>query len=158
MDTTNSSPRTPSEPDPFGEGRAARRLRAAAEKRLEKGEELVCWARAWVSIDGPLNVVFAARTRDYAVLTTRRLMLWSTGFLTRHPRRRVLADRLDEITVERVPPLPGRRLRITSAGHRPLRLELGRSAAHERFVEELLARTEAPTEPDRGTPQEEGDQ
>ena len=56
----------------------------------------------------------AARWRDVVVVTDRRLLLFSVGHFTRRPRRRVLADRLDELTVDDVGTHPGARLRCAS--------------------------------------------
>lgn len=134
----------PSEPDPFARGRIGNRLKALATARLERDEVLVTWTRAWVSVDGRFNVLLAARTRDFAVLTDRRLLLWSTGFFTRRPRRRVLADRLDELTVTRIPPEGGRRLVISSRGHRRLRIEVTRTVEGERFAGEVMRRVRTP--------------
>jgi len=130
----------PSEPDPFSEGWTARRLRRLATARLEPGEQLVSWTRAWVSIDGRFNRVVAARTRDFLVLTDRRLMLWSTGFFTRMARRRVLADRLDELSAQRFPPLAGLQLRVTAPQHKALRFELKSGDESVRFATEFMAR------------------
>jgi len=116
---------------------------------LEPGETLVGWVRAWVSPAMRAHALLAARTRDVAVLTDRRLMLYATGFFTRRPRRRVLVDRLDELTVVPVGRQPERRLRLEKAGHRPLLLELGgdeRSRAVGRDLTER-ARRAHPTEP-----------
>jgi hypothetical protein len=55
------------------------------------------------------------------VLTDRRLMMYSAGVVTRQPRRRVLADRLDDLmVVERDSPL---RLYVSHPSHPPMLLE-----------------------------------
>jgi hypothetical protein len=113
----------------FDKGRSGRRLQKLAGARLEGSEELVTWERAWVSRDGKYSGVFGARTRDFAVLTDRRLMLWSTGFFTRAPRRRVLPDRLDDLIVEDIGRTPLRMLRVRAVARRPLRFEFGRHAS-----------------------------
>lgn len=100
-----------------------RRIRGAS--RLEKGEEIVAWCRAWVSRDRLLHLLLAARHRDFAVVTDRRILLVSARFFSRRPRRRVHADRLDEITVTSTGRRPGRCLRIEAAAHAPLLLQLG---------------------------------
>ena len=146
----------PSEPDPFAAGRIGNRLKVLATARLERDEQLVTWTRAWVSVDGRFNFLLAARTRDFAVLTDRRLMLWSTGFFTRRPRRRLLADRLDEVTVTRIP-LDGRRLIISSRGHRRLRLDLAATAQGQRFADDVVRRVR-PTEATHETRGEASDE
>jgi hypothetical protein len=113
----------------FDKGHIARRLHKLAAARLETNEELVTWERTWVSRDGRYSGVFGARTRDFAVLTDRRLMLWSTGFFTRGPRRRVLTDRLDDLTVEDFGRTPLRMLRVRAFARRPLRFEFSRRAS-----------------------------
>jgi hypothetical protein len=127
-------------PASFQSGHIARRLHALATARLETGEELSCWCRAWVSRDGRLSGVFGARTRDFAVLTDRRLMLWSTGFFTRLPKRRVLTDRLDDHTIENIGRRPNRSLRIRAFARRPLRFEFSSRPAAQEFVSLLVER------------------
>jgi hypothetical protein len=116
-----------------------RRLRTTGFARLEAGEEIVVWCRAWVSRSGHLQR-FAARWRDVAVVTDRRLLLFGVGHFTRRPRRRVLADRLDELTVADIGTHPGRGLRCSRPGRRPMLLELGRDPWSRRFVLELQDR------------------
>jgi hypothetical protein len=128
-------------PASFESGHIARRLHTLATARLETGEELSCWCRAWVSRDGRLAGVFGARTRDFAVLTDRRLMLWSTGFFTRLPKRRVLTDRLDNLTIEDIGRRPNRSLRIRAFARRPLRFEFSRRPTAQEFVSLLVERT-----------------
>ena len=52
-----------------------------------------------MSRDGRASSVVAARHRDFVVVTDRRVMLWSCGFFTRRPRRRVLTDRRDDLMI-----------------------------------------------------------
>src|SRR5688572_20732944 len=89
----------PAPPDLFGTKRSARRLRDLAVARLEPGEEVVASTRVWLSREGGLSSLFAARTPCFAVLTKRRVMCWSVGFFSRRPRHRVLTDRLDDLKV-----------------------------------------------------------
>lgn len=117
-----------------------RRLRKAAGARLESTEEIVAWCVAWVSRDRRLHRLLAARTRDFAVLTDRRLLLFSSGFFTHHPRRRVLADRLDEMVVTPCGSRPGRGLRVEARTHRPLRIEVGAGERDQAFARTLLER------------------
>jgi hypothetical protein len=120
--------------------RTEQRLRQLVDARLEPGESFVAWSRAWVSRYGKFHWLLAARNRDFAVLTDRRLMLWSAGFFTRSPRRRVLAERLDELIVESMGRDPGRRMACRKAGRQPLLLELGKGSQPDRFSIELRDR------------------
>jgi hypothetical protein len=143
-------PAAHAEPIPDGCRRATtlmsgteQRLRRVVEARLEPDEVFVAWTRAWVSRYRQLHWLLSVRNRDYAVVTDRRLMLWSAGFFTRRPRRRVLAERLDEVTVESTSRDPGRRMACSRAGRRPLLLELGKDARSDRFSIELRDRASA---------------
>ncbi len=106
---------------------------------------------------------FTARYRDIVVVTDRRLMLWEVGMLSRRPRRRVLADRLAEITVEDVSRAgTRRRLRFSKPEHRAMLLDFGRD---DRVAAELVARAgrtiSAPTpsnEADTGGEMNAGDE
>jgi hypothetical protein len=123
--------------------RAERRLRA----RLDPGEGLITWTRGWVSRDGHLHMLFAARTRDFAVISDRRLYLYSTGFFTRRPRRRVYASDFDKLQVSSTTTHRGHRLRIVSRMHRPLLLENHKTEHNVAFALELVTRTQSPTSP-----------
>ena len=83
-------------PDPpadrFARNRTGRRL--AAQLRAQTDERPLTWTRAWTSRDGRWNWLLAARHRDFVVLTDRRLVLFSCGFFTRIPRRRVFDEPL----------------------------------------------------------------
>jgi hypothetical protein len=113
-----------------------RRLRALVRAVGEPGDELVAWTRLWVSRDGRMHP-WAARTLDHAVVTRLELLLFSTGFFSRRPRRLVYARPLRELTVV---PLErrGPALRIVRPGDRPLRLEGARGAQGEHFRAALL--------------------
>jgi hypothetical protein len=87
-----------------------------------------------------MHTVFAARTLDFAVLTVDRMFLFSTGFFSRHPRRRVYDVALDRLHVERQQVKRGLRLRVWSREHRPLLLDLRATARNVAFVEALVAR------------------
>lgn len=108
------------------------RLRRVA--RLEPDEAVRAWTRGWVSRERRLHRFLASRNRDFAVLTDRRLLLCSSGFFTGRPRRRVVADRLAEVTTEPDPRRPGRVVRWRSPGHPALRLELGRGPRPAAFA------------------------
>ncbi len=119
-----------------------RRLRHLAERRLEPDEHIVACAPVWYS--RPVRQPWlAARYRDQAVLTDRRLMLWESGWLTRRARRRVLADRREDIAVRDLGQeggaAPARRLRLDHAAHPPLVLELGADPDSRTIAEALLA-------------------
>jgi hypothetical protein len=122
-----------------------RRLRDNAIARLEPDEKIVVWCRAWVSKVGRFQRL-APRWRDVAVITDRRLLLFGVGHFTRRPRRRVLADRLDELTLGDVGTHPGRGLRCTRAGRSPMLLEIGTDPWSRRLAQELQARAGNPPE------------
>jgi hypothetical protein len=109
------------------------RLRRAVDARLEPDESFVAWSRAWVSRYSRWHWLFASRNRDYVAVTDRRLMLWSAGFFSRRPRRRVLAERLDAVTVESVSRDPGRQLAVHRPGRRALLLEFGKDDRSDKF-------------------------
>ncbi|MDQ1521061.1 MAG: hypothetical protein QOI55_2134 [Actinomycetota bacterium] len=123
--------------------RTEQRLRRVIDARLEPDETFVAWTRAWVSRYRRFHWLLSLRNRDFAVVTDRRLMLWSAGFFTRWPRRRVLAERLDEVTVESTSRDPGRRMACSRPGRRPLLLELGKDPQSDRFSIELRDRAVA---------------
>jgi hypothetical protein len=128
-----------------------RRLRAPGFARLEPDEAIVTWCRAWVSKVGRMQRI-APRWRDVAVVTDRRLLLFGVGHFTRRPRRRVLADRLDELTIGDVGAHPGRGLRCSRPGRGDMLLELGGDEWSRNFVQELqdrvkLASTRTPAAP-----------
>ncbi|HEY5012262.1 MAG TPA: hypothetical protein VIK61_06100 [Acidimicrobiia bacterium] len=116
-----------------------RRLRAAGFARLEPDEQIVIWCRAWVSKIGRFQR-FAPRWRDVAVLTDRRLLLFGVGHFTRRPRRRVLADRLDELAVADVGLHPGRGLQCSRPGRSPMLIELGSDPWSRKVGQELQER------------------
>ena len=123
-----------------------RRLSDNAIARLEPGETIVVWCRAWVSKVGRFQRL-APRWRDVAVVTDRRLLLFSVGHFTRRPRRRVLADRLDELTLGDVGSHPGRGIRCARPGRAPMLLELGTDPWSRRLAQELQERAGDPAEP-----------
>jgi hypothetical protein len=127
------------------------RLRRAVDGRLEPDETFIAWTRAWVSRYRRFHWLLSARNRDYAVVTNRRLMLWSAGFFTRRPRRRVLAERLDEVSIESTSRDPGRQMACRRAGRRALLLELGKDPRSDRFSIELRDRADAAAREARST-------
>jgi hypothetical protein len=117
---------------------------SSVERRLQErlpSEPIVAWGRAWVWRDGRLAGVFASRTLDFTVLTEKYLYLFSMGFFTRRPRRRVYAITHDRLGVEEYLGKRRRRLRLRSDEHRPLMLELRATARNRAFADELFART-----------------
>jgi hypothetical protein len=134
-----------------------RRLRADSFARLEADEEIVAWCRAWVSRAGLFQRI-APRWRDVAVVTDRRLLLFGVGHFTRRPHRRVLADRLDELTVTDVGTHPGRGLRCARPGRPPMLLELDADAWSRKFGLELQQRADAARAPESApTPEVESE-
>jgi hypothetical protein len=123
--------------------RAERRLRA----KLDQGERLVMWTRGWVSRDGRLHAIVAARTLDFAVITDRRLYLFSTGFFSRLPRRRVYESAFEFLQVSSTGTKRGHRLRICSRRHRPVLLENHNTEHNVAFALELVVRTRSPISP-----------
>jgi hypothetical protein len=93
--------------------------------------------------------MFAARFLDFAVLTPEHLVLCSTGFFSRLPRRRVFREPLSRLVVYPRGPEPIRALRIVGDFDRPIVLELRGDALSLVFAQELLARTrhETPSGP-----------
>ena len=124
--------------------RAARRVETRLLAKLDPGETLTAWARGWVSRDGRLAAVVAARTLDYVVLTDHRLSFFTTGFFTRRPRRCVYVSPLDRLSASARRAKRGHRLRLESLDHRPLLLDLRGRAAYGAFVEKFLAATRRP--------------
>lgn len=116
-----------------------RRLRADGLARLEADEAIVVWCRAWVSRAGHFQKL-APRWRDIAVVTDRRLLLFSVGHFTRRPHRRVLADRLDELTIDDVGAHPGRGLRASRPGRPPMLFEFDADAWSRKVGQEVQAR------------------
>lgn len=128
-------------------GAADDRLRSLAAKRLEASESIVATCRVWYS--RPLRVpILAARYRDFVVVTDRRLMMYSAGWLTRLPRRRVLADRLADLTVSVIK--VDRSLMLSHPGHPPMRLDFASDApstAARSALEALSTTAPAPAPP-----------
>ncbi len=123
------------------------RFRGAVERRLEPSEAIVATARVWTARPRHLQVL-AARFRDDAVVTDRRLMLWECGWWTRRPRRRVLADRFDDIVVTNARASADgtvRRIRVDHAGRPSIILDIARDQDSQRFATALLeAKVRAP--------------
>ncbi len=131
-------------------GRTEERLHHLAGRRLEPDEAILLWARAWYSRCVRLQPL-AARYRDVVVLTDRRLLMYEVGFFTRRPKRRVLADRLDELTVEDVSAAgDASAVRFSKPGHRAMLLEFGRGTELPLRLLDSAGRRVPPAEPPTG--------
>jgi hypothetical protein len=128
----------------FGSGRTANRLRKLTNDESLADEEYLAWTRAWVSRDGRWNVMFAARHRDFVVLTSRRLLLCQCGFFTRRPVRKVFDVPRGRIYAEAIEPESRRRLRVTGFQRKPLRIEFGTNDASAQIADALLASSPPP--------------
>ncbi len=137
MEPTLPDPVPPPPPPSIRAPRAERRLRAY----LQPGEALLAWTRGWVSRDGRLTRVVAARTLDYLVVTNHRCFFFTTGFFTRLPRRCVYDTPLDRLAVTEREAKRGRHLRLASPHHRPLLIDLRHRPRADAFADRLLANT-----------------
>jgi hypothetical protein len=123
----------PPPPDP---SKREERVRRKVAKYAQPGDTLVAWTQAWVSRDGRMHA-FAARTRDFVVVTDGELLLISTGFFSRRPRRLVYAAPLAVLHVVDLDPAPGHRLRVDRPRQKPLRIEM-RGDRHDVVVSTRL--------------------
>jgi hypothetical protein len=110
-------------PTPTSASRRELRLRARVAKFAEPGDKFVAWTQGWVAREGRFQWL-AARTWDHVVITEQELMLVSTGFFSRRPRRLVYAAALEVLTVMDLGPKPGQHLRVIRPRQRPLRIDL----------------------------------
>jgi hypothetical protein len=99
---------------------------------------IVAWGGAWVSRAGRLNKVVAARTLDFVVCTEHDLVLFSTGFFTRRPRRRVYSSSFDRLRVSVRKAKRGHELVVSSLDHRPLVFQMRKSARTQALVRALV--------------------
>ena len=110
--------------------RAADRRRALrlASARLEPDETITAVTRAWVSRRGRLGAVSSLRVRHVVVATDLRVMMFSVGFWTRRPKRRVYTTRRDSITAHEIIGGRGSRrcVHLDRPGAPPLLIDLGR--------------------------------
>lgn len=113
---------------------------------------MICWSRLWHSRASRVQWL-AARYRDIGVLTDRQVMLFEVGMFSRLPRRRVLVDRLDELTVEDVSRAKnGSRVRFGKPGHKAVLIECRRGTSFGRRLLDAAGRrvdevTAVPAEP-----------
>jgi hypothetical protein len=124
--------------------RTERRLRKLAGRKSPYDGPIVGIARGWASVDSRMPLL-AARYLDFAVLTPDHLVLCSTGFFTRRPRRRVFRDSLARLEITPLGGEPVRTVRVAGNFRRPIRLELRPNEAGLTFARELLASTRRPT-------------
>jgi hypothetical protein len=119
-----------------------RRLRKLSGQNAPLRGPIVATTRGWVSRESRWHM-FAARFLDFAVLTDEHLVLCSTGFFSRRPRRQVLREPLRRLIVTPVGGAPIRTLRIAGDFSRKIRMELHADDRTAQFVKELLERTPA---------------
>jgi hypothetical protein len=131
---------TPVKPPERSMTRTERRLRKLAGRKSPYEGPIVGIARGWASRDSRMHLL-AARFLDFAVLTPDHLVLCSTGFFTRRPRRRVFRDSLGRLEVTPLGGEPVRTVRVAGNFRRPIRLELRPNEAGLTFARELLACT-----------------
>jgi hypothetical protein len=128
--------------DRFGASRVGRRLRVLNTEGLQPGEQLQSWTRAWISRDGKYNALFAARHPDFVVLTTHRLLLWSCGFFSRMPRRKVFDERRDVLAVTPIVARRGHAVRVEVVQRHALRFDFRSDDGAREVAGPLLGRTE----------------
>jgi hypothetical protein len=130
----------PEEPARRAMSRTEARLRKVTGRKTAYDGPIVAIARGWVSRDSRLHLL-AARFLDFAVLTPEHLVLCSTGFFSRRPRRRVFREALAKLEVVPLGSEPIRTVRVVGTFNRPIRMEKRPSEAGLTFVRELLAST-----------------
>ncbi len=134
-------PDSPAVAPPATVSRTEARLRKlAGRNRSAYTGPLIALARGWVSRDGRMHLL-AARYLDFAVLTPDHLVLCSTGFFTRRPRRRVFKHPLGRLEVTGLGPEPFRTVRVVGNFNHPIRIELRANEGGFTFASELLACT-----------------
>jgi hypothetical protein len=131
--------------------RIERRLRRLAGRKGSYRGPIVAVTRGWVSRDSRWHLL-AARFLDFGVLTPEHLVLCSTGFFTRRPRRQVLREPLTRLVVSKIGPEPSHAIRIVGDFSRPIRMELREEPDSLTFITELIARTALEAARRRGDP------
>jgi len=119
-----------------------RRLRKLSGQNAPHRGPILATTRGWVSRDSRWPKL-AARFLDFAVLTDEHLVLCSTGFFTRRPRRQVLREPLRRLVVTPIGSAPIRTLRVAGDFKSKIRMELRPDEQTAAFVKELLERTPA---------------
>jgi len=137
MDET--PPPRPPAPDPAPATARDKRTEARLAKLIVTDDPIVAWAQGWVSRKTKLPGLLAARTLDFAVLTTNALGLVTTGFFTRRPRRCVYAARLSDLVESRRVVANGRRLRVTTDEGKTLWIELRATDRGRMFAAAIVA-------------------
>ncbi len=136
-----SPPEHAASPTPSPASRRDQRIESRLRAAVDTDDNLVAWTRGWISRELRLHRLLAARTFDCAVVTDRSLLLFSIGFFTRHPRRRVYSASLDAISVIDDDVSSGRRLRVHAGDSRALWIELNATSRSVEFADLLVART-----------------
>jgi uncharacterized protein (UPF0548 family) len=117
------------------------RFRALVHRRLEPGEKIVATARVWTARPTRFPAL-ASRYRDDAVVTDRRLMVWECGWWTRRARRRVLAERLSDLTITGTTRVAQERLwvrlRVDHPGNRSVVFDIASDGESQRFAAALV--------------------
>jgi hypothetical protein len=109
-------------------------------RKLAADEELLGWGRAWLSRDGKLHGLLAARTLDFVVVTEDDLLVFSTGFFSRRPRRRVYELPLDRLDGKERTASRRRRLAVWTKGRRGLLIEMRRNPRNDAVADRILRR------------------
>jgi hypothetical protein len=116
-------------------------IQARLQQLIETNDPIIAWAQGWVSRENWIPERLAARTLDFAVLTTHSLFLVTTGFFTRRPRRCVYSARLTDLVAARAIVPNGRRLRITADQGVTLRIELRATERGKMFAAAVVVAT-----------------
>jgi hypothetical protein len=134
-------PSLPEEPDAATPARRRSRRERRLRSKIDPGDRFVSWGRGWVSRDGRLRAVLAARTYDYVVLSDRQLYLVTTGFFTRMPRRVVYAAVLDRLRITERSDKRGRFLQVASLEQRPHVVQLRGNRRNNLLADAMLEAT-----------------
>jgi hypothetical protein len=153
-DATTAPTTEPAKPEPTPRSdlgafaQHERRLRRLMGRTTAYPGRIDVVTRCWVSRDGGMHM-FAARFLDFAVLTPDHLYLCSTGFFSRHPRRRVFREPISRLVVVPRGPEPQHILRIRGDFENPLLFEMRNTPEGNAFARELIERTRLPDPPKR---------
>jgi len=130
----------PPQLDPPENHRWVERLRSLAGRKTSYQGPIIGITQGWMSRDSSFHI-FAARYFDYAMLTDEHLVCFSTGFLSRRPRRRVFREPLNALVVIPRGDEPFRTMRIVGDFNRPLLFEVRSDDNSIAFARELVARS-----------------
>jgi hypothetical protein len=131
---------TPPQLDSPESHRYVEQLRSLAGRKASYEGPIIGITQGWMSRDSSFHI-FAARYFDFAMLTDEHLVCFSTGFLSRRPRRRVFREPLNALVVIPRGDEPFRTLRIVGDFNRPLLFELRADPNSLAFARELAARS-----------------